>query len=120
MRTRHEILRDLLQAIFEIEEHGAGDANDDGSPGALWVAGNISRALIDEATAAVAGTLAEPAPVEPIYECQNCACRWIESELQPIEDIFERVAPGEVMPAGECPSCGALCHQIQLDVEVTK
>lgn len=27
-----------------------------------------------------------------------------------IEGFFERVQPGEEMPSGECPECGALCH----------
>jgi hypothetical protein len=45
------------------------------------------------------------------YECQNCGGTYPESGLvTPIPDLEERVAPGESMPAGECPVCGALCH----------
>jgi hypothetical protein len=25
----------------------------------------------------------------------------------------ERIAPGEVLPIGECPGCGAFCHYIE-------
>lgn len=46
------------------------------------------------------------------YQCQNCQETWELSELNPMPTahIFERVAPGEPMPAGECPECGAVCH----------
>lgn len=44
------------------------------------------------------------------YECQNCGIRLDEDELNPVKDISERVAPGEPIPAGECPDCGALCQ----------
>jgi hypothetical protein len=48
---------------------------------------------------------------EKIAACQNCDWRGPESKVSPdIPDIFERVAPGEVMPLGECPQCNALCH----------
>lgn len=46
-------------------------------------------------------------------ECQNCGATWFQSELKPIEHLFERVSPGEIMPAGECPDCGALCHIVK-------
>jgi hypothetical protein len=49
-----------------------------------------------------------------LFECQNCWGQWEYSELNPIKDIMERVAPGEPMPAGECPECGALCHPQQI------
>ena len=42
--------------------------------------------------------------------CQNCRARWPSQDLLPVQDIFQRVAPGEPMPSGECPDCGALCH----------
>jgi hypothetical protein len=47
---------------------------------------------------------------EAIYRCQNCDARWTEDDLLPITNIEERVLPGEIMPSGECPGCGALCH----------
>lgn len=43
-------------------------------------------------------------------ECQDCR-RLIDDELVvPIPDLEQRVAPGEPMPSGECPHCGAVCH----------
>lgn len=54
---------------------------------------------------------------ETVYECQNCSKRWKMGELiNPIPDLEERVAPGEPMPAGECPDedCGAVCHVVEV------
>lgn len=45
------------------------------------------------------------------HACQNCDWTGAASALAPIKDIFQRVAPGEPMPSGECPECGALCRQ---------
>lgn len=47
---------------------------------------------------------------EEQFECQNCGKRWAIDELLPVQDLLQRVAPGEPMPAGECPECGAVCH----------
>jgi len=46
------------------------------------------------------------------FECQDCGTRFAdESELVwPISDLEERVLPGEIMPYGECPECGAVVH----------
>src|SRR5579883_204001 len=42
-------------------------------------------------------------------QCQDCEYICRESELKwPFDGPFERVSPGEIMPAGECPKCGAL------------
>ena len=45
-----------------------------------------------------------------LHECQNCEQLWPESLLNEVEDLSMRVAPGEPMPSGECPACGAVCH----------
>jgi hypothetical protein len=43
--------------------------------------------------------------------CQNCDWTGDEREVLPdIPHYFERVAPDEPEPLGECPKCGALCH----------
>jgi hypothetical protein len=44
--------------------------------------------------------------------CQNCDQEWDLDDLDAISHLFERVAPGEIMPAGQCPDpdCGAVCH----------
>lgn len=41
--------------------------------------------------------------------CPGCGVRLdIEALIWPIPDLVEKVLPGEVMPAGECPDCGEL------------
>lgn len=45
------------------------------------------------------------------YACQNCTFTTTDrDQLRTVADISQRVEPGEPMPAGECPECGALCH----------
>ena len=46
---------------------------------------------------------------EPV-ECQNCDWTGFASDLLSICDAEERIFPGEIVPAGECPDCGALAH----------
>lgn len=45
-----------------------------------------------------------------MVECQNCRWRGSADDCGPVKGIWERVAPGEPMPWGECPACGSLCH----------
>lgn len=48
---------------------------------------------------------------ETRVRCQNCNWAGPYSDAQPdIPDIAERIEPGEIVPACECPKCGALCH----------
>lgn len=49
------------------------------------------------------------------HKCQNCGSQWLTEQLKPIQDIEERITPGEVVPSGECPNCGALCHWLKDD-----
>lgn len=45
-------------------------------------------------------------------------CDWlgtfgqIERTVYQIHHLYERVSPGEIMPAGECPECEALCYVV--------
>lgn len=48
-----------------------------------------------------------------LYACSNCGNEYPFSALLPIADLFARVTPGETMPAGECPDCGALCDPVE-------
>lgn len=41
--------------------------------------------------------------------CQNCQRVWFWKETKAVKRIWERVLPGDIMPVGECPDCGALC-----------
>lgn len=45
-------------------------------------------------------------------ECDNCGEKWHAYLLQPIRDFAQRVEPGSICPAGECPKCFALCYLI--------
>ena len=52
--------------------------------------------------------------------CQNCDGKFRDDQLEEItHGIWERVSPGELMPSGECPDCGSLCHPIQKSIPVT-
>ena len=39
--------------------------------------------------------------------CQNCEWTGGENECDELRDVWSRVEPGDVMPAGGCPKCGA-------------
>jgi hypothetical protein len=47
--------------------------------------------------------------------CQNCSTLYREDELDAIDDVLERVAPGETMPWGQCPDagCAAVCYPVE-------
>lgn len=44
--------------------------------------------------------------------CGNCEWRGDQDEAEPYRDFWSRVSPGEVMPAGDCPKCGAFVHLV--------
>ena len=49
----------------------------------------------------------------PVCVCSDCDWSGPEEEavsLYECADLLERIAPGEPVPAGECPECGALVH----------
>jgi hypothetical protein len=48
---------------------------------------------------------------DALYECQNTASGPMSSlgcQLYKVESMLDRIAPGEQVPAGECPECRAL------------
>ena len=45
------------------------------------------------------------------YECQGCSATWDLEDLNEIEDIHQRVSPGDLMPYGQCPICGVVVHK---------
>lgn len=45
-------------------------------------------------------------------KCDNCRRVSAEEKLKPIEDYFQRVGAGGVVPLGECPHCGALAYLV--------
>lgn len=42
--------------------------------------------------------------------CDNCRLYCTVSELDPIDDLEQRLEAGGIVPAGQCPSCGALSY----------
>lgn len=52
--------------------------------------------------------------MEKRYRCNNCEKTWYNDEvLLWIKGFFERTEPGNEIPAGECPECGALCYVVK-------
>ena len=44
------------------------------------------------------------------YACANCGAVWTAAQLAPYHDFWSRVQPGEIIPQGDCPDCGAFCY----------
>jgi hypothetical protein len=42
--------------------------------------------------------------------CDNCDWQGVAQELDDIADAQERLTPGDEVPAGQCPECGALAY----------
>ncbi len=45
----------------------------------------------------------------PVH-CEDCDWTGTLADVDPIADIEQRISPGEIVPAGECPECGTLCY----------
>jgi hypothetical protein len=58
---------------------------------------------------------AEESEEPPLHQCGNCARAFLVEQLEPIKDIAERLAPGDTVPSGECPSCHALCYPVDME-----
>lgn len=60
--------------------------------------------------------------------CDDCGWEGLEDDLDTIDDLYERVGAGEIMPAGQCANevesdiaaeyvrCGALVHYSDVEV----
>jgi hypothetical protein len=46
-------------------------------------------------------------------QCNDCGAVHEAKDLEPIQNFWQRVSPGNMMPAGECVICGALCYPIK-------
>lgn len=44
------------------------------------------------------------------FKCPNCGYPGHVDELHCIEDLAMRLEPGDTMWRGDCPDCGAACH----------
>jgi hypothetical protein len=70
------------------------------------VSGPLAQELAD---------LMKPEPSgEDLTECQDCGTVRPERELDEIENLLARLAPGDIAPIGQCPDCGALCQPVTL------
>ena len=49
----------------------------------------------------------------PLCECANCGLRNAANDLSPCHDIWSRLTPGDTMPHGDCPECGASCFPVK-------
>jgi hypothetical protein len=47
------------------------------------------------------------------HRCQDCQKVWAESALDEFEISPERLAPGDIVPTGSCPECGAACQPMK-------
>lgn len=67
-------------------------------------------------------TIEWPSETTPVL-CQGCDWSGKVCETLPIENFEMRVQAGELVPFGECPECGALCHALpttQMNAEQVK
>lgn len=50
-------------------------------------------------------------------KCDNCGARYASDDvritLETVSGLEQRLTPGSVVPAGECPDCGALCYLLE-------
>ena len=53
----------------------------------------------------------------PTVECDDCAWRGTHADLNDVDPytLWERLDENGPMPAGECPTCGALAYLITQD-----
>jgi hypothetical protein len=46
---------------------------------------------------------------EPV-SCDNCDWEGVAEDLEITSDLEERISPGDIVPAGECPECNCLAY----------
>lgn len=103
-----KVIRDSYGRIWTVE----GTDSKDGTP-TLDGAGVWTRVYDVEILAG------SPAAARELAQCGDCLTVTPIAELRPISHLAERVAAGELMPAGECPAkhdgqiCGALAQPLE-------
>lgn len=53
------------------------------------------------------------------HVCDNCQKHWKQEQLDDIRHYSQRVGGGEE-PSGQCPKCGALCYEAELEPSKVK
>ena len=96
--VEHIVEGDVELEVVDFQNLAAGDVAPEFSPEMLGLAKKRVPDLVAQLDAYRAR-----------YECQDCGKPfWDAGALEEIDDLHQRVAPGEPMPAGQCPACGAL------------
>ena len=54
-----------------------------------------------------------PFATEGRHKCWQCEKVFDADKLLGIEDLTQRIEPGQPFPSGECPECGFLCYPIK-------
>jgi hypothetical protein len=52
-----------------------------------------------------------------IYHCDNCGVQ--RGKLNPVEDLNERLQPGDIVPSGQC-KCGAFAFDEHLNAKADR
>lgn len=106
-----------LQVTAEIEERWEIEATSAEEAQAIIDDGLLhehrfihDKVIGEERHREVLSVIPAPSEEEPLCQCQNCDWRGPVHKADRVHDIWSRVAPGEIMPAGDCPECGALVH----------
>ena len=93
------------------------DVRDEGPEELIMVPGDNVEARLGQEGALVDPGWVKAVVASPTLDvavaCSNWAWWGEIDDLKPIQDLHQRVAPGETMPAGECPECGCLAHLIR-------
>src|SRR5258708_3306197 len=78
---------------------------------------NKSEDPMDVAKVVLPEALAE----EVVFECANCGHKFRDGEMEEIQHFWERHEPGDMVAAGECPDCHALCFPIKKpEIDIAK
>lgn len=70
------------------------------------------KVLGEERDREILSIVPAPSEEEPCCQCRNCNWHGSVDKADPVHDMWSRVLPGEIMPAGDCPDCGALVHLV--------
>jgi hypothetical protein len=103
-----ERLKALAICEYESEDIEVDDAPElsEGADG-IWVQAWV---FLSNSRLAKEGIENAEAQYDESATCDGCNATWDVDDLPAVTDLAQRVAPGEPMPAGECPACGAVCH----------
>lgn len=72
----------------------------------------LSKSILQGMRHIVANAPKKNTRLRPEVYCQDCNWQGQVEECEEVKNLTQRVAPGEPMPVGECPKCGALCQLI--------